>query len=84
VGAILVASKRNRRKPLNENIQDIELEVKIWSLTPKAVLVETEKSGKVWIPRSCISDYSPPSEEVEYKTTSIFIPRWIAVDKGLV
>lgn len=64
--------------------EEIELEVKVWAMTPKAILVETEKSGKTWIPRSCVSDYAPPSNEIEYKTTSIFIPRWIAVDKGLV
>lgn len=65
-------------------MKDIELTVKVWSITPKAVLVEAEVGGKTWIPKSVITDYAPPSDDIDYKTTSIFLPEWVAKDKGLI
>lgn len=60
---------------------DVEVEVKVEWSTDKALLVSTEKTAKVWIPKSQISDFT--GDDID-KTTSIFIPEWLAIAKGLV
>ena len=61
---------------------DIELSVKVLRVTSAAILVDTEMSKEsVWIPKSQISDYT--GNKIDYATT-IFIPEWLAVEKGLV
>lgn len=64
--------------------KDIELAVKVWAITPKAVLLEAEVGGKTWVPLSVITDYAPPSDAIDYKTNTVFMPAWVAKDKGLI
>ena len=58
---------------------DIEIAVDVQARTPKALKVF---DGKVtcWIPRSQISDYVGEEDNPE----TIFIPEYIALDKGLI
>lgn len=83
-GAIVVLSKKRKLIVNSPNNEQVELEVKVWAITPSALLVETETSSKTWLPKSVITDYGPPSDEMDYKTDRIFVPRWVAVDKGLI
>jgi hypothetical protein len=62
---------------------DVELEVRVKAVTNKAILVSTDGSNQVWLPKSQISDWSD-SEELDHHTTSIFVPEWLAIEKGLV
>lgn len=62
--------------------REVELEVQVRAQTSVAMLVRTEM-GEAWVPKSQISDWSG-SEELDMTTTSIFVPEWMAVEKGLV
>ena len=61
---------------------DVELEVQVKAVTDLAMLVKTER-GQAWIPKSQISDYSG-SEDLDSQVESIFVPQWLAEEKGLV
>ena len=61
---------------------DVELEVQVLAVTDKALLVKTAM-GQAWVPISMISDYSG-SEDLDARVDSIFVPQWIAEEKGLV
>jgi hypothetical protein len=63
--------------------KQVELEGQMVSSTELAVQWETER-GVAWVPRSQISDFSPDDEDVNGDTESIFVPEWLAVEKGLV
>lgn len=63
---------------------DIEVAVQVIAVTSKAVLVDHGGKSQCWIPKSQISDWAPPSEEVDSGTTSIFISEWIATEKGIL
>lgn len=63
--------------------QDVELAVTVKVVTDKAILVSTDGTNQVWLPKSQITDWSG-SEELDHTTTSIFLPEWLATDKGLV
>lgn len=58
---------------------DIEIDVEIQARTTKALLVSNGKT-ECWVPRSQISDYSGSEDSPE----SIFIPEWLALEKGLI
>jgi hypothetical protein len=60
----------------------VELEVQVLVHTPMALRVATEK-GQAWVPRSQVTDWSPGHADME-DATSIFIPQWLAEEKGLV
>jgi hypothetical protein len=60
----------------------VELEVQVFAKTAQALRVATEK-GQAWVPRSQITDWSPGQADLE-DATSIFIPQWLAEEKGLV
>lgn len=60
---------------------DIEIGVEVHRHTSNAIQVEDMHGIFVWIPRSQISDYSGESVE---EAESIFIPEWLAIDKGLI
>ncbi len=62
-------------------MQTIEIAVRVVRTTPKALLVDHGGKEEVWIPRSQISDYCGDSEDT---ATSIFVPEWLAIEKGLV
>lgn len=62
--------------------KNVELEVQVRAVSERAMLVQTEV-GQAWIPKSQISDYSG-SEELDSQVESIFVPEWLAIEKGLV
>ena len=62
--------------------KDIELQIQERARTQKAILVATEVCRQpAWIPLSQVSDYT---EEDNGTYSSIFIPQWLAEEKGLV
>lgn len=63
------------------DISEIEIAVTVKARTDKALLVYDGKT-EVWIPRSMISDWSPDTDN-DLEITSIFLPEWLATDKGL-
>ena len=62
--------------------KDVELEVTVRAMTERAMMVET-CVGTAWVPKSQISDWSG-SEELDRSVESIFVPEWLAIEKGLV
>lgn len=63
----------------------IEIEVEVKRSTTLALLVETDKTlTDVWVPKSVIDDYTSTSGELDITVTSIFVPEWMATEKGLV
>lgn len=60
----------------------VELTVRVKATTDKAVMIETER-GTAWVPRSQIEDWSG-SDDLDLNVESIFVPEWLAVEKGLV
>ena len=60
-------------------MSDIEIAVEVIGRTDKALRVYDGKT-KCWIPRSQISDYSGEEDSPE----TIFIPEWLANEKGLI
>lgn len=63
-------------------IKDVEIEVEVRAVTEKALQVFDGKTT-CWLPKSQISDYCG-SEELDSKVTAVFIPQWLAEEKGLV
>lgn len=61
---------------------EVELEVTVKVVTDKALLINDGKID-VWLPKSQISDWSG-SEELDRNVTSVFVPEWLAIEKGLV
>lgn len=65
----------------------IEIAVIVVRVTAHAVLID--HSGKhdewVWVPKSQISDWTDgPDDSPGIGTTSILIPEWLAIEKGMV
>lgn len=60
--------------------KDIEIAVEVRGETDKALRVYDGKH-EVWIPKSQISDQS---EDRNGKIETIFIPEWLASEKGLI
>lgn len=58
---------------------DIEIAIAVTARTDKAIKV-TDGSVDCWVPRSQISDYSGDEDAPD----SIFIPEWLALEKGLI
>jgi hypothetical protein len=63
--------------------REIEIAVVVKKCTDRAILVNFGVKEEVWIPKSQVLDWCG-SEEVDYNTTSIFIPEWLATEKGMV
>ena len=59
--------------------EDIEITIEVRHETDSAYLVYDGKA-EVWVPKSQVSDYCEENGCV----TSIFIPEWLALDKGLI
>jgi len=58
---------------------EIEIAIEVRARTDKALMVFDGKT-ECWIPRSQISDYSGEENSPE----TIFIPEWLALNKGLI
>jgi hypothetical protein len=63
--------------------ETIEIACEVRRETDKAWLVY-DGAREVWIARSQITDYMQESGLFGPKVTSIFIPVWLATEKGLV
>lgn len=61
--------------------KQVEIDCKVRRETDKAIYIDTGKDTCTWIPRSQITD---ECEDSEGNITSIFIPEWLAIEKGLV
>lgn len=62
---------------------DIEIAVRVLRTTEKAVQVDFGGKELVWVPRSQINDWGPGTGELE-GAESIFIPEWLAMEKGMI
>lgn len=64
----------------------VEIEVKVLRVTDHAILVNFGRpQWDIWVPKSQISDWcGGPDEAPGLGTTSIFIPEWLAIEKGMV
>ena len=64
------------------NKEAIDVAVVVKRVTDKALLVNFGAPKDEWVPKSQISD--GPDSAPGYGTTSIFIPEWLAIEKGMV
>lgn len=62
---------------------EVEILVVVKRVTERAILVNHGVEKEEWLPISQISDWCG-SEEVGIGTTSVFIPEWLAIEKGMV
>lgn len=69
-------------------MSDVEVEVTIKHETDKAYLIACDSApgGEVecWIPKSKVSDYCEELRNGKQTITSVFIPEWLATEKGLI
>jgi hypothetical protein len=64
--------------------EDVEIEVQVKAVSLSAIKVFDGKR-EAWLPKSQISDYTDgPEDGPGIGTTSVFIPEWLAIEKGLV
>ncbi len=67
---------------------DVEIQVKVKHSSPKAYLCVIGEGPRCdeeeWIPKSKVSDYCADEVNGEEVITSLFIPEWLATEKGLV
>jgi hypothetical protein len=64
---------------------EIEIAVVVRRVTDRAILVNFGVKDEVWLPKSQISDWCDgPDDSPGYGTTSVFIPEWLAIEKGMV
>lgn len=65
--------------------QEVEIACVVKRTTDKAILINHGVPEEVWVPKSQITDWTDgPDKEPGYGTSSIFIPEWLAIEKGLV
>lgn len=63
----------------------VEIEVVVRRTTERAILVNFGAPDDVWLPKSQITDWCDgPDDEPGEGTTSVFIPIWLATEKGMV
>jgi hypothetical protein len=74
----------NERKKTGNLAQDetYEIECCVKRQTTKAILIETENEEELWIPKSQIDSWN--NSEPINKINSIFIPLWLAKEKGIM
>lgn len=67
-------------------VEFVEISVVVKHVTAKAILVNFGVKEEVWIPKSQVDDFcdDTPATEPGYATTSIFIPEWLAKEKGMI
>ena len=61
--------------------RQVEIECIVLRSTEKAIQISIGTPEQFWIPKSQISDYSG---DTLHTADSIFIPEWLATEKGLV
>jgi len=63
----------------------VEIEVRVKLVTGKAILVDFGGKQDTWVPISQVSDWcGGPDDAPGLGTTSIFVPEWLATEKGMV
>lgn len=62
--------------------KEVEIECEIRAVTEKAVQIYDGKNT-VWLPKSQITDWSG-SENLDSNVESIFVPLWLATERGLI
>ena len=67
----------------DKTTEEIEIACEVLRETAKAYLIFDGKS-EVWIARSQITDHCEEKGLLGTKITSIFIPVWLAKEKGLI
>lgn len=63
--------------------REVEIECKVVGSTENALRIDYGGKEPVWIPRSQITDYSPDTDD-DSAIESIFLPEWLATEKGLL
>lgn len=63
------------------NPKVVEIACQLVHQTEKAYLIDAGGKDHIWIPRSMIED---EGEEPNGSLYSIFIPEWLAKEKGLI
>lgn len=61
--------------------KQVEIDCAVVRSTAAAVCIDVGGKDNIWVPKSIISDYTGESVDT---ADSIFIPEWIAIEKGLV
>lgn len=65
--------------------EPIEISVIVRAVTEKAIRVDHGGKEEVWLPKSQISDWCDgPDDAPGWGTTSVFIPEWLAEEKGIL
>ena len=63
---------------------EVEIECEVRLVTRAAILIHDGKR-EAWLPKSQITDWCDgPDDAPGLGTTSVFVPEWLAVEKGLV
>ncbi len=69
-------------------IPQVEINVEVKVETPKAYLVKVEDcpggEKEEWVPKSQVSDYCEEFKNGKEIITSLFIPEWLALEKGFI
>lgn len=60
---------------------EVEVQVEVKNETPKALLVDFGGKAEEWVPKSQITD---ECRDKNGRLTSIFIPHWLALKKGMI
>ena len=71
------------RDEYSKRNSEVELEVTVKAVTDKALMVTVDGVTNVWLPKSQITDWSG-SEWLDHNVKSVFLPEWLATEKGLV
>lgn len=62
----------------------IEIECEVRAVTRDAIQIHDGKR-EAWIPKSQVEDWSDgPDDAPGWGTTSVFIPEWLAAERGLI
>jgi hypothetical protein len=68
---------------MNDTSKQIEVACEVKRETSSALLIN-DGTKDVWIPKSQISDQCEENGLFGSKVVSIFVPEWLALDKGLI
>lgn len=70
---------------MSSKMEQAEINCAVVRMTDAAILIDHGGDSNVWVPKSQITDFTPgPEGEGLEHAESIFIPRWLAEEKGLV
>lgn len=65
-------------------MSQVEIKCEVRAVTRDAIKIHDGKT-EAWIPKSQVSDWSDgPDDAPGFGTTSIFVPEWLATERGLL